>query len=262
MYLDSRALFLIARHVKRFENLPRPRLHRSRHVPRATQLLRKLLLSQIFIVRAAGAPLSSPTDFPFAGAELLLPAQFGTSWFWLRVLLPRIFPYAAVFLFCDIFHPLLQWVSCFLAASFAANLPPRARQFGCKSPVCQTAVFSTCLLHHDLVGSVSAFLLVQVISLHHSGGSGTRWLVRGFLRGPSSPRSIKSLPYLLHCCRKFFSSSSEFRFVRLPDRVCQYFYVAFRFLEKFASSSVLTWICFTCNCSISSSHSTFTRYFQ
>ncbi len=56
MYLDSRASISIARHVKRFENLLRPRLHRSRHVPRATRLSREFLHRQIFIVRAAGAP--------------------------------------------------------------------------------------------------------------------------------------------------------------------------------------------------------------
>ncbi len=64
--------------------------------PRATGLSLKLLYHRIFIVRAASAPLLSPADFPFAGAKLLLPARFGTSWFRLQVLLPHVFLYVAV----------------------------------------------------------------------------------------------------------------------------------------------------------------------
>ncbi len=82
----------------------------------------------------AGAPFSSPADFPFVGAELLLPARSSTSWFQLRSTRPHL-------CFCGIFHPLLRRVLCFLAALFAANLPPCACQFGCKLPVRQTAVF-------------------------------------------------------------------------------------------------------------------------
>ncbi len=58
--------------------------------------------------------------------------------------------------------------------------------------------FFVCLLHLELAGSVSAFLLIES-SLRCSGGSGTRCLVRGFHRRPSSYRPVKSFPYLLHC---------------------------------------------------------------
>ncbi len=83
-------------------------------------------------------------------------------------------------------------------------------------------LFFICLLHLDLADSMSVFLLVQVFSFRRSGGSGTRWLVQGFLRRPSSHCSVKSLPYLLHCCRKFFflrrssgSSDCQIEFVNI-----------------------------------------------
>ncbi len=43
--------------------------------------------------------------------------------------------------FCGTFCHLLRRGSVFFVASFAANLPPRACQFGHESPVCQTAIF-------------------------------------------------------------------------------------------------------------------------
>ncbi len=216
-----------------------------------------------FYCSCRGCFLSSPVDFPLAGAKLLLPAQFGTSCFQTCVLSPHIIPYATASPFLRHFPPPASAGSIIFAASFADNLPPRTRQFGANRPFVGPLFFhlpaasqfvrfrvfcglirrqfaashsliwariasssdhrsSACLLHLDLAGSVSAFLPVQVFSLSRSGNSGTRWLVRGFLRGPSSRLSVKSLPYLLHCSRKFFllvwssgSSDCQIEFVNI-----------------------------------------------
>ncbi len=57
--------------------------------------------------------------------------------------------------------------------------------------------FSAYLLHLDMAGSLSAFLLVQVFPLCRSSGSGTRWLVRGFL--PIRHHIVQSRRFHISC---------------------------------------------------------------
>ncbi len=142
MYLDSRILFTIVRHVKRLENLPRLGPHRLRHIPEPRDCRMNFFSAK----------------FPFAGAELLLPAQSGTSRFQLRIFLPpRILPYAAAAPFLQHFLPLAPAGSVFSCSlvrrQFAASRSSIWVQIAHSSDRC----FSACLLHLDLAHSVSAF---------------------------------------------------------------------------------------------------------
>ncbi len=134
-----------------------------------------------------------------------------------------------------------QRVSSFLAALFAANLPPHACQFGHKSPVRQTTIF-----HLPAAPRFGEFR-VSILAGSSLSVTSFRWF-RYSLAGSrissctSSHRSVTSLPYPLHCCRKFFllcqssgSSDCRIEFVII-------FTSLFVFLEKFASGSVPTLI--------------------
>ncbi len=203
--------------------------------PRAMRLSRELLHRQIFIIRATGDPLSSPANFPFVGAELLLPVRSGTSWFRLRVLLPRVFPYAAASPFLRHLPPPApagSVFSCGLICRLAlvnlgANCPFVKPPFF--PPVCCTSIWRVPCQHSCWFKSFH--YVVPAVPVLVS------WFEDFFA---DRRHIVLSSRFRISCTvvGSFFSSSSEFRFVRLPDRVCQYFCVAFRFLEKFASSSV------------------------
>ncbi len=162
---NSRNLLSIARHVKRFENLPRLGPHRLRHVPPSHATVVWVILAPKFIVWATGAPLSRPADYPFAGTELLLPAWSSTSWFRRHILLPRVFQYAAASPFSQHFPPPAP-------AGFVFSGGLIHRQFATSRSSMWVQItrssdhrFSACLLHLDLAGSVSAFLLLSSISV-------------------------------------------------------------------------------------------------
>ncbi len=141
------------------------------------------------------------------------------------------------FHFCGIFRPLLRRVPCFLATSFAANLPPHTRQFGRKSPICQATIFppAHCTLIWRVLCQHSCWLkffryVIPVVPVLIS------WFEDSFTY------VVTSLLYLLHCCRKFSllrrssgSSDCRIEFVII-------FTSHFIFLEKFASGFVPTLI--------------------
>ncbi len=205
MYLDSRALFSIARHIKHFENLPRPRPHRLRHVPpRHTTVAWVTSLSNFYCSSRECSPFE-PRRFSVRRCQTFTACVVrhllvSTS----RIIAAHLSVRGCVSIFAAFSTPCPGKIRVFLRP----HSPPICRfalvNLSANRPFVRPLFFSTCLLHLDLTGSVSAFLLVQVFSLRRSGSSGTRWLVRGFLRGPLSHRSVKLLPYLLHCCRKFF----------------------------------------------------------
>ncbi len=145
--------------------------------PRALRLSREFLHRRIFIVRAAGAPLSSPAKFPFAGAELLLPARSGTSCFQTCVLSSCVILYATASSFSRHFPPPAPAGSVFFCDLICRQFAASRSSIWAQIARWLDRRFSACLLHLDLACSVSAFLLVQVFSLHRSGGSGTCWLV-------------------------------------------------------------------------------------
>ncbi len=264
-------LFTIACHVKRlkiFRILGRIVRNTS---PWATWLSRELPHHRIFLFSffclRRGCFLSSPADFPFAGAELSLPVRSGTSCFRTRVFLPRIFPYAA-------------------ASPFLRQFPPPAPAgsvFSCGLIRCQFAVSHSSIWTRSAVRQATIFLPAFCTSswrvpCQHSCWSSLRYviLVVPVLVGWFDDFIVDHCHIVLSSrfhisytvCRKFFSSSSEFRFVRLQDRVSQFFHVAFWNFREFRfrfhsdadrSDSDPVWIRFTRNCSISSSHSMFTR---
>ncbi len=207
MYLDLRTLFSTVCHVKRLENLPRLGPHRLQHVPRAARLSCELLQRRILLFQPRVLPFRAPPIFRSRVSNFyclcgLAPPAFDFAYYCrasFRTQL-RLSVHSCVSVFTAFSAPCSGGFRVFLQP----HSPPICRlalvNLGANRPFVRPP-FSTCLLHHDLAGSVSAFLLVQVFSLRCSG---TCWLVRGFLRGPSSHRSVKLLPYLLHCCRKFF----------------------------------------------------------
>ncbi len=114
--------------------------------------------------------------------------------------------------FCGIFCPLLRRVPSFLAGSFAVNLPPQARQFGCKSPFVRPPFFRlpAAPRFDGFCVSILAGSSLSVTSFRRFwySFSGSR-----ISSHTLSHRSVTSPPYLLHCCRKFL-----FSFVGVPVR--------------------------------------------
>ncbi len=206
MYLNLRTLFSIACHVKRLKILPRPRPYCLRHVPPSHATVSWVIPSPNFPFYCSrrGCFLLSPANFPFAGAKLLLPALPSTSCFWTRVLLPCVIPYTTASPFLQHFPPPAPAGSVFFCDLIRRQFAASRSSIWVWIASSSNRGFFACRLHLDLAGSVLAFFLVEVFSLRCSGGSSTRWLVREFLCGLSSHSSVKSLPYLLHCCRKFF----------------------------------------------------------
>ncbi len=270
MYLDLRILFTIARHVKRLENLPLPGPHRSRHICHATIAWVTPLPNfpfLLFFARAAGASFRAPPIFHsrvpnFYCLRGPAPLVFKLAYFCctsFRTLLRL--------RFCGIFHPLLWRFPYFLAASFAANLPPRACQSGHESSFVWPPFFR--LPAAPWVGRFRVSILTDRVfvtlfrqfrySLAGSKISSQTVVILSCQVVSVSPALFVGGSFLLR--QSFGSSDCRIELVN-------FFTSHFKILEEFASGFVPTlirsdsdptWIRFTHNCSISSSHSMFTR---
>ncbi len=95
-----------------------------------------------FVCSRRGCFHSSPADFPFTGAKLLLPAGSGISCFWTRKFLPRVFPYAATSPFLRYFPPPAPAGSTFSCGLIPHQFAALHSSIWVRITVCQTAVFS------------------------------------------------------------------------------------------------------------------------
>ncbi len=88
-----------------------------------------------------GCFLSSPANFPFAGAKLLLPARSGTSCSRTCVFLPHVFPYAATSPFLRHFPPPAPAGSVLFCGLVCRQFAALRSSIWAQIVVCQTAVF-------------------------------------------------------------------------------------------------------------------------